>query len=532
MYLHQANDNLELPYDLFFGAAFCSYYYFGEAGQARLDFTSESITHDALSYPTGHVFTLNLPGGTVTVLRVRWYLIPSLSLNSSATRVIYLPSPASDSHSTAFYTTAATKAVSTHVISDNSVIYPETPGFESAFAYSCLQDPSAYAAATKLLDRMDRLVQKMILAESISELNKIWINTDADASVLLYSQKSEAGKERELGWTGLELAHTRLVLQARDPGNGVELRHKMSMLYHILKWLPLEVHRRAGVCCATNDCLARVEEPQLNQAAIQLREQKVTAYIERLGMSSEVSASGLANYFRDSASAAILRFHFGPDGQPDTTGRATNTLFFEPRPDQRRDPWTEHASSWNLRQLELVRHDPEHARCSREGRLAGYEPAFETVESNALTGTSAYVLNADGYWYTENKQGPNRMVMTGPSGTTSHFLTHARIFGMSVKQRQAGVRALIGHMLLDWHHSLSEAVAGIDADPELRHIIRYDGSIESLRTIGDSNFDEARAMCDKFMVREIKMRNHLEATRRTVLPVSQDKGYELGASQA
>jgi hypothetical protein len=392
---------------------------------------------------------------------------------------------------------------------------PRKPGLEHAYAYACFQDPQAYQFATELLDKVDRVLKKMAgssEARAPGEGTSWCYRTPEERYVAAYGNDEPSA---ELGSAGLNATRMQEIIAARHPSGGVELREKISLVYEVMEWFPHELHRIAGIKTFETEAQWREWVASTPRADRETRRQTLARYITTLDLGFQVSIDHLAEFgYLRMASPFIEDFYHG--STPADHWRGTNTLHFEPREDLLRSPWIPKPGALGPQPLDVVRHDPGYAEARAAGALDEYQPTFETIESDALNGSTYYAVR-DG-WFDRQWGTATMMTYTGPAGTVDNFIRLMQIFCMPLPAKVAGVKALIGPLHLDDHHSIHEGMVALAGDPELDARVRYDGTPEALRRLDENTYREAEALQDAMLAREIAARNRHQANKQAVWP--------------
>jgi hypothetical protein len=386
-------------------------------------------------------------------------------------------------------------------------LLPESPGFEQAFAYACMHDPAAYGWATSFLNKIDAVVEKMTAEDADAPSTPL-----EEMSQLLNRYESVYGRDAsEIGSSGHDPFRIGNVILADSPHEGVELREKMNVIYTVsTAWLPQEIQRRAGIEVYDDppDRHTPIDHEQ-RQRDLPARERELQAYVASLGLDFPLSIPVLAAYSDwRLASPTAFKYFFG-----DPPGRITNSRHFEPRVDLFRSAWRAREVEKNAR-AGVFHWNPDYEAHASLGDLEQHEPRIDEMETSLRNGSCFFVPREDNEWFLENRKGPNRITMTGPSGCADLFIQLMNIFALPLDEKLAGVKAMIGHMHLDEHHSLHEVLSATDGDPELKRHLRYDGSMESLKRLDEHIFDEAKTLTPRFVASEVEQRNRLERDRR------------------
>jgi hypothetical protein len=386
--------------------------------------------------------------------------------------------------------------------------FPEKPGIEEAFAYACLQDMGAYAFADTLLRKLDAMIAKMTEPDS------------ADRYSAIYQNRNGKGNQ-EIGTSGQDPMRVKQVIEAAHPSEGVSLREKMYLIHSIMVWVPEEMQRRAGIETYKSKAEMKEREAAMTEGDRKMREAKLQDYVDSLGLDFPVSISkleGFSGWRRNSPT--IDAFHRIGEVPP-MTGLATNVEYFEPRTDVRQSPWTLRERWANGRHVDLAQWDPEYASQAAQGSLDRHVPNYESIDTPLLNGSCYYTVNGDDKWFRENKDKDNFIVMTGPSGTADFFVSLMNIFNMPAEEKVAGIKALIGHMHVDNHHSLHEVLAATEGDKELNQRFRYDGTRRALEQGLPDIHAQAKALQPQFVAREVALRNRLDAERSAAFPAQE-----------
>jgi hypothetical protein len=394
--------------------------------------------------------------------------------------------------------------------------FPEKPGLEEAFAYACMQDPDAYRFANTLLDKIDAILEKMVDPDAAA--SEDGTSKPGRRHWEIYQHGIGKGTE-EVGTSGDDPWRVKQVIEANHPSEGVSLREKMYLLHSIMVWVPQEMQRRAGVEPYKSRAEMKAREASMTDREIQSRDEKLKKYVASLGLDFPVSISALSRFSLWRRNSLTIEKFQKIQEEPPMTGIGTNTKYFEPRDAVRGgSPWVRNQNGRQNRTVDLAQWDPAYVRQAEEGTLDKYTPAYETMSTTLLNGTCYYVVNEDDEWARKNKANGNLVTMTGPSGTADFFIALMNVFDMTAEEKMAGVKALIGHMHVDNHHSVHEVMVATEGDRQLDDRIRYDGTRKALKRSFPATYAQAVKLQPQFVAREVALRNRLHAEAEAVFP--------------
>jgi hypothetical protein len=314
--------------------------------------------------------------------------------------------------------------------------------------------------------------------------------------------------DEEIGSSGRNATRIREVIEARHPVDNVELREKLSLIYEVAEWFPHEIHRMAGIDTYTSPEEWQERGEALRPDEREQRVQQLRHYLKSLDLDVALDVERLADFAHwKFASAPIHDFFFGRT--PPERWRQTNVRYFQPRADLLRSPWIQRPETKQQRPIEVGSHDPAFAGLSVDDSLADYEPKYRSMQSQLLNGTCFYTVR-DG-WMESSGADPEMIAMTGPSGTADNFIRLAQIFRMSLDQKLGMMKALIGTLHLDDHHSIHEIMLASAGDADLNARIAYGGTPEALSRLDEGIHRRALMLQPLFLQREAATRNRLSA---------------------
>jgi hypothetical protein len=305
----------------------------------------------------------------------------------------------------------AKRAEHTHVLGkpqSAGAPFPSKPGLEHAFAYACMQHPSAYAFATEMLRRVDTMLVKMVeVGTSPVAKGTGWCYSTPEER---YAAIYDAYEPDEIGSSGRNGTRIKEVIEATSPAQNVELREKIALIYEVTEWLPHEIQRQAGIESFDQETKGRQHVVPVDDAQ---REETLARYIKSLDLDFPISVKHLAEFAWWKMGAPLIHdFYYG---ELSDTWRKTNTKYFKSRDDLLNSEWVPLNKTLEPRHIEVARHDPAFAAKVANQSLETYDPKYDTIQSALLNGSCFYAVHED--WFDQHGGPENMITMTGPAGS-------------------------------------------------------------------------------------------------------------------